>query len=262
MVTKDYAKIAASKIVRPASSTRPPRIFIYSRNKKGKTRFCTTPGQDQVLILDPEKGTEGMVKLNPHVWPIHKWEDLDEAYNFLKSGNHSYSWVAVDGLTKFSNMSLRWVMHQAEERDLTRQPGMVQRQDYGKSGEKFKDMLWNFHSLPMGVIYTAQERVIEIQENPEADDEDAETTQIMYAPDLPKGVRNSVNAIVDVIGRLYVVRVEHPKTGDTFLQRRLWLEPHVSYDTGYRSDYRLPPFLKGPTVPKLMQLLREGKVDK
>lgn len=234
---------------------------MYARNKKGKTRFCTTPGQDNVLILDPEDGTEGMVKSNPHVWPIRQWDDIDDAYNFLKLGKHQYKWVAVDGLTRFSNMALRWVMHQAEERDLTRQPGMVQQRDYGKSGEKFKDMLWNFHSLPMGVIYTAQERVIEVQDNPEDEDEDAEIASLMYVPDLPKGARSSVNSIVDVIGRLYTVRVEHPKTEQKLVQRRLWVEPHVAYDTGYRSDYRLPPYIKGPTIPKLLQLLKEGKVS-
>lgn len=262
-MAKDYSALAKKMIHRPASSKRHPRILVYARNKKGKTTFCTTPGQDNVLILDPEDGTEGMVKRNPHVWKIRQWEDLDDAYHFLREGKHEYTWVAVDGLTRFSNMSLRWVMRQSEERDIARQPGMVQQRDYGKSGEKFKDMLWNFHSLPMGVIYTAQERVIEVQENPEEDDEDAEISQVLYVPDLPKGARSAVNSIVDVIGRLYTVKLDHPREeGVKVIQRRLWVEPHVAYDTGYRSDFKLPPYIKGPTIPKLLQLLREGKVTK
>lgn len=261
-MTKNYTEIAKARISQPSSSRRPPRILVYSRNKKGKTTFCTSAGQGKVLILDPEQGTEGMVKRNPHRWPIEKWEDLDDAYHYLKLGRHEYEWCALDGLTKLSNMSLRYVMSQEEERDLARRPGMVQQKDYGKSGELMRGVLNNFHSLRMGVIFTAQERVIEVGDDPESEDEDAETTQFLYVPDLPRGVRGATNSIVDCIGRLYTVRLEHPRDATKkVVQRRLWIEPHVSYDTGYRSDYRLDPFIKGPTVPKLVQLLREGKVN-
>lgn len=256
---KDYQAIAASKISRPSSSTRKPRFLVYSRNKKGKTTFCTTPGQGKVLIVDPEDGTEGMVSRDPHVWKIDAWGDFDDVYQFLKMGKHEYEWVAIDGLTKFSNMALRYVMNMAEERDLTRTPGMVHKQDYGKSGELMKGMLNNFHSLrDIGVIFTAQERIIE-SEGEDTDDEDFESASVLYVPDLPKGVRGAANSIVDVIGRLYTVKIEHPKTGNMVVQRRMWVESHEAYDTGYRSDFRLPPFIKGPTVPKICQLLREGK---
>lgn len=259
-MAKDYQAIAASKITQPSKSTRPPRFLVYSRNKKGKTTFCTSPGQGKVLIIDPEDGTEGMVRKDPDVWHINSWADMDDPYQFLKQGKHNYTWVALDGLTKFSNMSLRFVMSQEEERDLTRKPGMVQKQDYGKAGELMKGMLNNYHALSMGVIFTCQERIIEVTDDPETDDEDAESTSVIYVPDLPKGVRGAANSIVDVIGRLYTVKLDHPKTGEKVVQRRLWVEPHVAFDTGYRSDYKLPPYVKGPTVPKLVQLLREGKV--
>lgn len=261
-MAKDYNAIAASKIKRPGDSTRKPRVLVYARNKKGKTRFCASAGQDDVLILDPEEGTEGMTKLNPHVWPINSWQDFDDAYQYCKTGKHNYKWVAVDGLTRLSNMSLRFVMRLGEERDLTRTPGLVQKQDYGKAGELLKGMMWNFHTLDMGVIYTAQERVMEVENDPDQDDEDAEAASVMYVPDLPKGARSAVNSIVDVIGRLYTVRLDHPKTGLKVVQRRLWLAPHVAYDTGYRSDYLMPDYVKGPTVPKIVQLLREGKVTR
>ncbi|MGE3487467.1 MAG: AAA family ATPase [Nitrospira sp.] len=257
---KDYAAIAASKIQRPSASGRKPRILVYSRNKKGKTTFCTSAGQEDTLIIDPEDGTEGMVRRDPHVWHIDEWSELDDAYQFLKLGKHQYKWVALDGLTRFSGMSLRFVRSLAEERDLTRTPGLVHQQDYGKAGELMKGMLNNFHSLRnMGVILTAQERVIET-EGEDTEDEDFSSANVLYVPDLPKGVRSAANSIVDVIGRLYTVRIEHPKTGSMVVQRRLWLDPHEAYDTGYRSDYVLPPFVKGPTVPKLCSLLREGKV--
>jgi hypothetical protein len=275
MAGKDYAKIAASKIRTPSESNRRPRILVYGRNKKGKTRFCTTA--PNVLIMDPEGGTDEEKKSNPDVWPIDSWDDINEVYQFLRGGGKSprsgqpYQWVALDGLTKITNIALRWVMSQEEERNLERKPNQVGKQDYGKSGEMVKGMLHNFHSLRhLGVLITAQERMIEIEELGE-EDEEAESVSAMFVPDLPKGARSSVNQVVDIIGRIYVVRGSFKKkyrdkaTGKVItkeidgLQRRLWIGPHASYDTGYRSDFILPDYIQDPSVPRVITAMREGK---
>lgn len=251
MAGKDYAAIAAKRITRPASETRPPRFLVYSRNKKGKTYFSLSAGVDITLVLDPESGTDEMKKKNPHRWKIERWEDLDDAYNYLRYSPHPYKWVSVDGLTKFSNMALKYVMKLQEEKSLDRIPGMVQQRDYGKAGELMKDLLTRFHNLPMGVVFTAQERQEEAFDSEE--DEDAEGGSAAYVPDMPKGVRSYANSIVDVIGRIYVVRNDDGKP-----ERRLWIGESIKYDTGYRSDYPLPDYLRLPSVPRLVRLMRTG----
>lgn len=268
---KNYAEIAREKMYRPASGQKKkPKILVYARNKKGKTRFCTTA--PNVVILDPEYGADTMAAINPHVWPITQWEEIDDFYKWIKTDpycpqcgvkgtdwadeeRHKFDWVAIDGLTRIANMSLKFVMKLAEEKDLDRQPGMVAQRDYGKSGEKMKDLLTNFHNLDKGVIYTAHER----QDAPfqGEEDEDAEEVTATYVPDLPKGVRGAVNGLVDVIGRLYVVHVDD-KDGNKKAQRRLWIGPSVTYDTGVRSDYVLPDMIKTPTIPKLVRMMSEG----
>lgn len=267
---KNYAAIAKSKIRRPSQVTRPPRILVYGRNKKGKTTFCTTPGKGKVLVIDPESGTDAMKQADPDVWPLETWEEMDDVLKFLKTGQHKYQWVAVDGMTKIANMALKWVMNIAEQTDLDRRPGMVQLKDYGKAGEILKTMIHEFRTLPIGVVFTAQERMMDALPSGD-DDEDADEAAVAYVPDMPKGARAELNSAVDVIGRLYVVRVTK-KFRDRatkkviekeVLQRRLWLEPNAMYDTGYRSEYanRLPQYLTDPTVPRLVQLVNEGKVD-
>ena len=250
----DYKAIAAKKIHKPGN--KPKRILVYGRNKKGKTRFGYSA--PNCLILDPEVGTEELPE-DANIWPIHKWEDMEDAFKFLKSGQHDFEWVCVDGLTRIQNMALRFVMKQAEERDLDRIPGMVQLKDYGKSGELMKGMLFNFHYLPMGVVYTAQERM-ETPGEFDSEDEDVEDATVRYVPDLPKGVRSAVNAIVNAIGRIYTVKIESEKTGKEVIQRRLWIAPSESLDTGVRSKHKLPEYVKNPTVPKLVELMNTGKV--
>lgn len=273
--TKDYAAIAAAKIRQPQGNKREPRILVYGRNKKGKTRLCATA--PDVLILDPEDGTKYETKINPETWPIDKWEDINDAYLFLKGGGVSpktgkkYQWVAIDAGTRIAKIALRWVMAQAEERDLDRKPNQVGKQDYGRAGEMFAGMLFNFHSLSdVGLIITCGERMIEFETD--ESDEEAETPGAMFVPDLPKGARGSLNSIVDVIGRIYTVTGEFPTKGRDRttgqivtrkvqrVQRRLWVGTHSAYDTGYRSEFTLPNYIEDITVPRLITVLREGKI--
>jgi hypothetical protein len=238
-----------------------PRILVYSRNKKGKTWFCLSVGTNNILILDPERGTDEFKKKNPHVWHVSSMQDIENAYEFLRHVNecqtcdtpHPFTWVALDGLTKMSNISLKTVMRLDEEKSLTRIPGMVQKRDYGRGGEMMKDMLNRFHNLSQGIIITAQERMIGGSDSEE--DEDDEATEFQFVPDLANSVRGAANSIVDVIGRLYVIKPEDGKA-----ERRLWIGPSVRYDTGYRSDFVLPDMVRNPTVPKLVQLMRTGQI--
>lgn len=278
-MAKDYAAIAARRIHRVTEHERAPRILVYGRNKKGKTRFCATaPG---VLILDPEGGTKYETKLNPDVWPVSEWSDIEEAYGAVKSGIKSkktgkpYEWVALDGMTKMLSMAIGFVSKQQGERDLARMPNQTDQRTYGMANKMVEGVLTNFHSLRnVGLIMTAQERM-ETIENMEdlGDDEDATPAGYMYVPDLTKGARAPLNQVVDVIGRIYVVRGEFTRKvrvrgGDGKVvakevpvkaERRLWIGPHEMYDTGFRSEWDLPDFITNPSVPGMVRLIKEGK---
>jgi hypothetical protein len=267
---KDYSKIAAQKIKRPSEQEkRAYRILVYSRNKKGKTTFCMSPGQGNVLIVDPEDGTDKYTKADPHVWKVNTWEDMDDVYKFARSGKHDYSWFALDGLTRIGSMAVRYCANHAEEQDLNRKPGMIQLKDYGNAGKLMEAMLYNFGKLPYGLILTAQEKMMSGNEAGDEDDE-AEDSGVYYVPDLQKMVKAAANSMVDVIGRLYTVKatvkLRNPKTEEVVeeerIQHRMWIQPHPAYDTGSRSEFesKLPPYLKNPTVPRLITLLENGKV--
>lgn len=266
-VSKNYAEIAAQRMYRPGTdgSRKKRKILVYARNKKGKTRLLTTAGVENIIIVDPEYGADTMEAINPHLWPIEKWEDIDDFYKWIRSDpycpkckvKHKFEWVGIDGLTRIANMALKYVMKLAEERDLDRQPGQVAQRDYGKAGEMMKQFFTNMSTLDKGVVYTAHER----QDAPFTAEEDDEIEDVVstLVPDLPKGVRGAINGLVDVIGRLYVVQIEK-EDGTKKAQRRLWIGPSDSYDTGYRSDFVLPAMVKVPTIPKLIKLMAEGEV--
>lgn len=262
----DYLALARKRVHRPSKIVHYPKVLIYSRNKKGKTTFSLSAGIDRTLVLDPEKGTDTMKTKDPHVWPVSRWEDIQEFWGAVRtmelsphvlgtgSSKVPFSIISCDGLTKLNNMALKFIGKIAEQRDLDRRPGLVDRRDYNKSGELMKDFINNLHSLKMGVIFTSQERMITGSQGD--DDEDQEDVEAFFVPDLPAGVRGSINSVVDVIARLYVVDVE-TKAG-TRKQRRLQIGVHERYDTGYRSDFVLPDMMKNPTYPKLVSLMLSG----
>lgn len=278
-MAKDYAAIARAKISRPGTG-RMPRYLVYGRNKKGKTRFCATA--PDVLICDPEDGTVAETKLDPDVWPITEWADLDEVYHAVKGGLKSpktgrpVKWVALDGMTRMLSMAIDFVSKQQAERDLTRHPNQVDQRTYGQANKMIESMLHNFHSLRnVGLIITAQERVVEIENMEDlGEDDDATPASYQYVPDLTRGARAPLNQVVDVIGRIYVVRGDFETSkivvkdgkrvrvkGTAKSQRRLFVAPHEMYDTGYRSGFTLPDYIKEPTVTSLGRALREGKTD-
>ncbi len=255
MAAKDYEDLAVRMIKKPSQIQKIPRVLVYGRNKKGKSTFGASA--PNVLILDPEQGTTWMKGLDPDTWPITRWEDIHDAYSFLRLGKHDYQWVCVDGLSRMNDMALDFTMQQRGLRSMDAQPGMVAQKDWGQAGKVMKTMLVDFYNLPnIGVIYTAQERPLE-NEGAEAD-EDAEESPMGFVADLPKGSRGMVNSLVDVIGRIYVVNVD--VNGVTKKERRLWLGEHALYDTGGRSDHQLPDYLRRPTVPRLLELLENGKI--
>jgi hypothetical protein len=120
-----------------------------------------------------------------------------------------------------------------------------------------KQMLLNFHTLKANVVYTAQERMITMDDGGEDEDESA-----FFVADLPASARSAANAIVEVIGRIYTTRVDVAlKGGGTkeVMQRRLYIGLHERYDTGFRSDFKLPDMIKNPDLTKLTNLMITGQ---
>jgi hypothetical protein len=264
----DYAKIAQQKIRMPDDDRpRMPRLLVYGRNKKGKTHFGNTA--PDVLSIDPDDQPEALRPL----WPVNQWEDLNEAYLYLRSGKHPYKWINLDGVTRMYSFAMRFVRRESAERAaaMDKQPEMKKIQQYGKANDVFEKMLHNFHSLRnLGIVITAQEKMVgvaEMDENP--DDEDYEPTTYQYIVSLPKGARAPLNAMVDLTGRIYVVNGEFERrvkrNGERVIeeytkQRRLLVGPNDMYETGYRSKFELPDVIIDPTVAKVVRALRTGVV--
>src|ERR1700741_1220407 len=143
------------KIKQPTA--RPPNILIYSQPKRGKTTLLAALRGN--LILDFQHGTDWMVsgKLQPYVWHIERFDEWEEAYNYLRNDEHPFKWVSLDTTTKLTNLSLREGVGAEGDEPL---PSGISLPKRGLAGEHIKIILDKFRRLGLGVIFTANERII------------------------------------------------------------------------------------------------------
>jgi AAA domain len=268
----DYEALAARRITRPADMDVPHRIFVYGAKKRGKTRFASSAGQGSVLIMDPEVGTARMKRINPYVWPIAGWQDVIDQTEWAKRhlDKSDYRWLSYDGMDKIFYFALYCVANIKPSDSISTKQKIIKIQHYGTAADMVKEWLDSLNSLNAGIIITAQEKNEEIKGAVEEDD-DVETRDYRKIPNMPAQARSNCLAWADVIGRLYVVkgtveRKVRDREGNVSvieqegIKRRLWIHPHESYETGFRSEYgQLPPFLEDPTVPRLVKLLETGR---
>ncbi len=232
------------KIVRVGQIERPLRMGIYSKPGVGKTTFCATARK--VLIADcNEEGTLSIADTKVDVTYIKTFEDVNLLYWFLAKGDHDYETVAIDTITSLQGLGLKFVLDQAAELDLTKDPQMANRQDWGKLNNLMIDIINNFRNLPMNLIITAHER------SREEEDGDIEVYPLMTP-----GTRTHFEGVMDIIGRYYIREVV--KNDKRKIVRRMLVGPHEKYISKSRAKV-LPMILKNPTFPSILKQIRRAK---
>jgi hypothetical protein len=240
---------AIRKRIVPVSEAEPHlKMLLYGRNGMGKTRIaCSAP---RPLVLDMnEKGTKS-VRNMPTVEVLHckRWSDVVFAYWMLREGDHGYESVVLDTATGMQGLCIKQILRESEDRDPTKDPKVMSMREWGTLAELMKEQLLNFRNLPLNVIITAQQRVI--------DDPDTEAREIV--PDLSPGSRGPATAAVDIIGHVYQKEVravnKATKKEVSKWETRMLVGPHDEYITKDRTG-ALPRVVRNPTVPSIMEVM-------
>lgn len=143
-------------------------VLIYGDSGVGKTRLAGS--DDKVLFVAPEDNSDGLLSAvlagsTADKWPIKKWDDLAEAFNYLYHlETIPYNWVVIDSLTEMQMMAMRGILDSAMQENPSRDPDIPQLQDWQKYYEMVKRMIKAFNALDVNVLYTALARVAEDQD--------------------------------------------------------------------------------------------------
>lgn len=143
--------------------TESKNILEYGDTGVGKTaQLGTLPGR--VLLIATETGTVtirrfmkryGLKPGKVKVWPVHKWDDLVEAYKYLAERAGDWDWVAVDSATNMQQLALRAILNKAVVENPNRDEDIPAIQDHQKWQNMFKRFVTDFNELPVNVLWTA-----------------------------------------------------------------------------------------------------------
>jgi AAA domain len=196
--TKLRARVEAQ--IKPASKLpKRFRLLVYGRSGVGKTRLVSSA--PNVLLIDVnEQGHDSVTKdWDPNVYPVEYWDQINEVFWYLQSGDHPYEAFAIDGITGMQNLCMKFVLGDEASRDASRDPDMPSRQVWGKVGELMKTQIINFRNLPMHGLFTALER----KRFTGDEDEGGDDVEISFGPNCSPGIAGPLEAAVGMIGYLY-----------------------------------------------------------
>ena len=155
-----------SKIVTLADDAPSINMLVYGDSGAGKTVLA---GSDRkVLFLAPEdSGTLSALRMGSKAdkWPIRKWEDLIEVYEYCfdmeASGNKlPYDWLAIDSITEMQYMARQYILQRTAQDKINKgqDTEVPQIQDWQREYIILEKMVRAFNDLKVNVIYTALSR--------------------------------------------------------------------------------------------------------
>ena len=128
------------------------KVVVYGPPGSGKTTFAST--FPSVLFLSAESGLLSIRDKDIDVVVVDTWEDLGEAFAFLKKGDHKYKSVVIDSLTEAQKKLNEHIIRKfpGKRRDYD---DLMSQSDWGYSVDAFRKMCRAFRDLPLNVVFIA-----------------------------------------------------------------------------------------------------------
>ena len=228
---------------------------VYGRSGTGKTTFaCTFP--KPLLIIDiKEEGTDSVVDVEGvEVVSVDLWQEFEQLYWFLKSkSGRKYKTVVIDTVSQLQELALMRAL-ELEGKDMDSFPT---KHTWGTAASILKPWIIHFRDLPMNVVFTAQDRVTDLGESEESEDQMIPEV----GPRLMPSVAAVVNAAVKCIGNTHIKEVTRKNEAGKLkktMEYRLRIGPHAFYLTKIRHPKTAvtPQSLINPSYEDLVKIIK------
>ena len=225
-------------------------IMVYGKPNVGKTTFAATA--PDALFLAVENGLKSVADMpDLPVWPIETFQDLTEAYQYLRFEKHNFRSVVIDSLSEvFYGPMTDHVLHETK-RGANDDPELLSQRDYGRIGMLVRDMIRAYRDLPLNTIVTAGEKSV--------DDEG----RIVKGLHLSGQSRDSVPYQFDLIGWMYESSGGARAESGTSTHHLMRIKGHELTFSKSRIPFTwqsyLPTDVEDPTWDKLMYVMQEAQ---
>lgn len=159
------------------------KALVYGTSGTGKTTFGSTA--PKVLFASSEDGLLSVAEKGVEYAQIKSYKDLIDLLAFLIKGGHGYETIVIDSITEINEI--------IKEEIETRTKRLMQLQDWGEVQKKIKNTFRSFKSLPMHVLFIAQEKVIHDEDKIEK-----------IVPGLNGKAATTIAYDVDIVGYLMI----------------------------------------------------------
>lgn len=223
-----------SKIRKVSARKTYVKALIYGEPGAGKTYLACTAPRPLILLTEPAVSDTTMLAakrnlgVDPDVWEVLDWVDLEEAFEYLASGTHSYETVVVDSLTDLYRRVMRLALETALEKRPSHDPDVPEQGDWFRVQERLRYIVRMFRDLPMHVVFTAL--VMDIRE---------EMRRVPFVQ--PKSLAQELPAYCNMVGYLGVVE------SDGKFVRKLLVQPTDTY-VAKNPGGALPPVVEDPNL--------------
>lgn len=126
------------------------KALVYGTSGTGKTTFGSTA--PKALFASSENGLLSVADKGVDYAQINSFKDLTDLLAFLMKGGHGYETIVIDSITEINEI----IKEEIEKRTKRN----MQLQDWGEVQKKIKNTFRSFKSLPMHVLFIAQEKMI------------------------------------------------------------------------------------------------------
>jgi hypothetical protein len=128
------------------------KVVAYGPPGSGKTTFGAT--FPDVLILSAESGLQSVRARGLDYVAIERWEDVEEAFKFLRAGNHRYKSVVIDSLTELQKKCNDYIVRKYPSVRRA-YDDLASESDWGANIDKMRRVCRAFRDLPMHVLFIA-----------------------------------------------------------------------------------------------------------
>jgi hypothetical protein len=237
-----------SSIQKLATTSKYIRMFLVAHQGWGKTVFCGTAPNALFLTTDPE-GTLSAQSLgsNAQEWEIRSWDDLEEAYRWLRDEGHKeYDFVIVDNVTVAQRLAMRESMQISKKMSNNPDkldPYVPAQGDYNRNQHMIVQFVMKMFDLPMHVIFTSHIKGME--------DAEGEPFYSANIHGQQGGIANECLGYANIVGM-----GESRMAKNDRIIRRLWFSHYEAY-RGKDRYVVLGNYKDDITVPDMLALIGE-----
>ena len=136
------------------------------------------------------------------VLDVETWESFEEAYWWLKQNPTKYKTVVIDTITQLQQIVVEEIGGRKAEKagKAAGDWGTMTKGDWGEVSSRLKTWITNYRDLPMEVVFLAQDRVFNVDEEENQDG----MIDPEVGPRLSPSVNSHLCAAVSVIGNTFI----------------------------------------------------------